>query len=118
MKPDFTTPRADASSDHSDVPLRQSFDAEIAAPQPEHACAARTKSRKLLDQLADVLRAKHYAYRTEQAYVGWVRRFILFHDKRHPQEMSGDVIERFPTHLAVERHISASTPTQALFAVS
>ena len=51
--------------------------------------------RKLLDQVRDVLRAKHYSYRTEQAYVGWIRRFILFHEKRHPLEMSGQEVECF-----------------------
>jgi hypothetical protein len=48
---------------------------------------------KLLDRLRYALRTKHYSYRTEQAYVGWVRRFILFHGKRHPQEMGGTEIE-------------------------
>ena len=53
------------------------------------------KPRKLLDQLADRLRAKHYAYRTEQAYLHWVRRFILFHHKRHPRKMGAAEIEQF-----------------------
>ena len=79
--------------------------------------ASNPQPPKLLDRLRQTLRTKHYAYRTEQAYVGWVRRFILFHDKRHPQEMGGAEIERFLTHLAVEGHVSASTQTQALCAI-
>ncbi|NOY29070.1 MAG: integron integrase [Planctomycetes bacterium] len=71
----------------------------------------------MLDQLADVLRAKHYSYRTEQAYIPWVRRFILFHNKRHPREMGAVEIEQFLTHLAVEGRVSASTQTQALCAL-
>jgi hypothetical protein len=63
------------------------------------------------------LRAKHYAYRTEQTYVNWVRRFILHHKKRHPKEMGGPEIEAFLTHLAVAGHVSASTQTQALCAI-
>ena len=54
---------------------------------------------RLLDRLRFALRAKHFAYRTEQAYVHWVRRFILLHGKRHPQEMDGAEIETFLTHL-------------------
>ena len=46
-----------------------------------------TKPKKLLDQVRDVLRTKHYAYRTEESYVRWIRRFILFHNKRHPRDM-------------------------------
>jgi hypothetical protein len=59
-------------------------------------------AKKLLDQLREVLRLKHYSYRTEQAYVDWVRRFILFHDKRHPAEMGAPEIQAFLAHLAVE----------------
>jgi len=72
---------------------------------------------KLLDRMRQVLRTKHYSYRTEQAYVGWVRRFILFHGKRHPQEMGRPEIEQFLTHLAVEGQVTASTQTQALCAL-
>jgi len=67
--------------------------------------------------MRQVLRTKHYAYSTEQTYVQWARRYILFHDKRHPQEMSGPEIEDFLTHLAVDGHVSASTQTQALCAL-
>lgn len=68
---------------------------------------------KLLDQMRAVIRTLHYSIRTEQAYVDWVRRFILFHNKRHPNEMGKEEIEAFLTHLAVERRVSASTQSQA-----
>jgi len=72
---------------------------------------------RLLDQVRDAIRTRHYSYRTEEAYVGWIRRFILFHGKRHPAEMGKPEIEQFLTALAVERHVSASTQNQALAAV-
>ena len=59
------------------------------------------------------LRTRHYSIRTETAYVDWARRFILFHGKRHPQDMGGAEVEAFLTHLAVDRHVSASTQNQA-----
>ena len=68
---------------------------------------------KLLSRLRDHLRTRHYSIRTETAYVDWARRFILFHDKRHPQEMGAAEVEAFLTHLAVDRHVSASTQNQA-----
>jgi integron integrase len=71
-------------------------------------------AEKLLDQLRSVIRAKHYSYRTEKAYVGWVRRFILFHDKRHPRDMGKKEIEAFLSHLAVKRRVAAATQNQAL----
>ncbi|WP_407644536.1 phage integrase N-terminal SAM-like domain-containing protein [Cognatazoarcus halotolerans] len=58
---------------------------------------------------------KHYSLRTETAYVGWIRRYILFHGKHHPREMGKKEVESFLTHLAVERTVSAST--QALSAL-
>src|SRR2546427_2965419 len=75
------------------------------------------RPKKLLDQMRDVLRTQHYAIRTENAYVDWARRIILFHQKRHPQEMGTAEIEAFLTHLAVDRHIAASTQNQALSAL-
>ena len=74
-----------------------------------------SRPRKLLDQVHDAIRLRHYSYRTEQAYIGWIRRYILFHDKRYPKDMSG--VEAFPTHLAVEGRVSASTRNQALYAL-
>jgi integron integrase len=75
------------------------------------------RPKKLLDQMRDVLQTQHYAIRTEDAYVDWARRFILFHQKRHPAEMGRAEIEAFLTHLAVERQVAASTQNQALSAL-
>ncbi|MEW5787673.1 MAG: integron integrase [Pseudomonadota bacterium] len=74
-------------------------------------------SPKLLDQLRDRIRLKHYSLRTEQAYLQWVKRYILFHGKRHPAEMGKAEVEAFLTSLAVERNVTASTQTQALSAL-
>lgn len=76
-----------------------------------------TRPRKLLDQLRDVLRRKHYSLRTEEAYVYWVKRYILFHNKRHPQEMARPEIEAFLNHLAVTENVAASTQNQAFSAL-
>lgn len=72
---------------------------------------------KLLDQLRDRIRLKHYSLRTEQAYMQWVKRYIYFHGKRHPAEMSKSEVESFLSSLAVERNVTASTQTQALSAL-
>ena len=72
---------------------------------------------RLLDQVRDRIRVKHYSIRTEQAYLGWVKRFILFHGKRHPLTLGAPDVERFLTHLAVEGKVAASTQNQALAAV-
>ncbi len=68
---------------------------------------------RLLDRLRARIRTLHYSIRTEQAYVDWARRFILFHGKRHPQELGAGEVEAFLSHLAVERNVSASTQNQA-----
>jgi site-specific recombinase XerD len=73
--------------------------------------------RKLLDQVRDAIRLKHYSYRTEETYVQWIRRFILFHNKRHPNEMGVPEIEAFLTHLAIEGNVTANTQNQALNAI-
>ncbi len=75
------------------------------------------RPKRLLDQVHDVMRVKHYSPRTEQAYVEWITRFILFHDKRHPRDMGDPEIESFLTHLAVEQRVAASTQNQALYAL-
>ena len=72
-----------------------------------------SREPRLLDQLRAALRVRRYAYRTEQAYVDWARRFILFHGKRHPREMGAGEVESFLAYLAVERKVSASTQNQA-----
>ena len=73
--------------------------------------------RKLLDQMSDCLRTQHYSARTEQSYVEWVRRYILFHQKRHPKDMGAPEVKAFLTHLALERKVAASTQNQALSAL-
>jgi len=72
---------------------------------------------KLLDRVRDQVRAKHYSDRTEEIYVEWIRRFISFHNKRHPSEMDGDAVNAFLTHLAVNENVAASTQNQALCAI-
>jgi site-specific recombinase XerD len=73
--------------------------------------------RKLIDQVGDAIRIKHYSYRTEQTYKDWIKRYILFHDKRHPKDMGAEEIQAFITYLAVEKKVAASTQNQALSAV-
>lgn len=90
------------TSAKSDNPLT----AKTGAPPP-----------KLLDQLRERIRLKHYSIRTEQSYVQWVKRYIIFHGKRHPADMGKAELESFLTSLAVERNVSASTQTQALSAL-
>ncbi len=68
---------------------------------------------RLLDQLRATLRTRHYSRRTEEVYVGWIRRFILFHGKRHPREMGAPEIEAFLSDLAAVREVAASTQNQA-----
>lgn len=75
------------------------------------------RPRKLLDQVRDAVRLKHYSYSTEKTYVYWIRRFILFHNKRHPNEMGTPEITQFLTHLAVVERVAASTQNQALNAL-
>jgi len=72
---------------------------------------------RLLDRVRAAVRARHFSRRTEQAYVGWIRRFILFHDKRHPAEMGGPEVSKFLSALAVEGDVAASTQNQALSAL-
>ena len=72
---------------------------------------------KLLDRVRIAIRTRHYSLRTKKAYVGWIRRFIFFHNKRHAQEMGEPEINTFLSHLAVKAHVSASTQNQALCAL-
>jgi integron integrase len=73
--------------------------------------------KKLLDQVRDAIRLKHYSIRTEESYVDWIKRYILFHKKRHPKDMGPAEVEAFLTHLAVEGNVAASTQNQALSAL-
>lgn len=72
---------------------------------------------KLLDLVRQAIGVRHYSRRTEEAYVGWTKRFVLFHGKRHPSTMGAAEVATFLTHLAVEGHVAASTQNQALNAL-
>lgn len=72
------------------------------------------KSTRLLDQLREQIRYLHYSLSTEEAYVYWVKKFIFFHDKRHPRDMGQAQVEAFLSYLAVQRKVSASTHRQAV----
>jgi hypothetical protein len=66
-----------------------------------------TGKPKLLDQMKNVMRIKHYSLKTEKSYVQWVRRYIYFHNKRYPNEMGDLDVERYLSYLAVEQHVFA-----------
>jgi site-specific recombinase XerD len=72
---------------------------------------------KLLGLVRNLIRTKHYSIRTEEAYVGWIKRFILFYGKSHPRKLGKKEISAFLTHLAVNRNVSASTQNQAFNAL-
>ena len=73
---------------------------------------------KLLEQVSDLLRVRHYSPATERSYLSWIRQFILFHNKRHPLEMGADEVTAFLSHLARDRRVAASTQNQAVAAKS
>jgi integron integrase len=77
----------------------------------------RPRPPRLLDQMSQVLRVRHYSPRTEACYLHWARHFILYHGKRHPRDMGAGEVQQFLTHLAVEGRVSASTQNQALSAI-
>jgi integron integrase len=70
-------------------------------------------SPKLLDRMRAEIRVRHYSIRTEETYLDWARRYILFHDKRHPKDMGADEVQSFLSYLAVERNVASSTQNQA-----
>jgi len=72
---------------------------------------------RLLDQVRNALRLKHYSMRTEETYVGWIKRYIFFHNKRHSKDMGDEEIKSFLTNLAVNRNVAASTQNQAFNAL-
>ena len=72
---------------------------------------------RLLDQVSEAIRARHYSRRTEETYALWIKRFILFHGKRHPTEMGGPEVTQFVSSLASKGRVSASTQNQALSAI-
>ena len=72
---------------------------------------------RLREQVHEVMRFKHYAVRTEEAYWNWMRQFILFHDKKPPREMGAEQVHEFLAHLATARHVAVATQNQALNAL-
>src|SRR6476620_5376727 len=88
------------------MPLPEMRSANSALPKP-----------KLLDQVRETIRRKHYSLRTESTYIDWIKRYIFFHQKRHPKDMGSAEIEQFLNHLAVEKRVAASTQNQALSAI-
>jgi len=72
---------------------------------------------RLLDRVRDAVRPRHYSRQTEKAYVAWIRRYILFHGKRHPSEMGAPELTRYLSSLAVEGNVAGSTQNQALSAL-
>jgi hypothetical protein len=89
-------------------PTKAAFASRHVIPNPK---------ARLLDQVAEVMRVKHYAIRTELAYCGWIKRFIFFHGKRHPRELGAPEIQAFISHLAVKQGVAAATQNQALNAL-
>jgi len=75
------------------------------------------EARGLYEVSREKMRTRHFAYRTEQAYLSWIRRYVNFHSRKHPREMGSSYVEAFLTHLAVHEHVSASTQNQALQAL-
>jgi site-specific recombinase XerD len=72
---------------------------------------------RLYDRMVKVLRVRHYSRRAEDAYVHWIRRYLEFHQYRHPRQLAEEAVNRFLTHLAVKEHVAASTQNQALSAI-
>jgi integron integrase len=75
------------------------------------------RPKKLIEQVQDVIRIKHYSYQTEKTYIHWIKRYIFFHNKQHPKDMGAREIEAFLTDLAVNQNVAASTQNQALHAI-
>ena len=84
---------------------------------PAGSPAGKPKAAPLLERMRAIIRFKHYSIRTEQSYLDWAKRFILFHGKRHPKDMGAEEVRAFLTHLAVEGKVAASTQNQALSAL-
>ena len=72
---------------------------------------------KLLEQVSDKIRLKHYSHRTEKTYKHWIKHYILFHNKTHPDKLDGKALNAYLTYLAKEKHVSASTQNLARNAI-
>jgi Phage integrase, N-terminal SAM-like domain len=90
----------------------------ISTSQPALTASAPSSAKpKLLDDVRQTIRRRHYSDRTEKAYTDWIKRYIFFHNKRHPLEMAESEIAQFLSSLATEGRVSASTQNQALNAL-
>src|SRR5690606_2309471 len=83
----------------------------------EKGSTSPSRSPPLMDSVRAALRARHYSYLTEKAYTSWIRRYIIFHDRRHPRTMGSAEITAFLTHLAVDNRVAPSSQNQALQAL-
>src|SRR4030095_1459486 len=84
---------------------------------PSHGTPSEPEPPRLLEQVREAIRVRHYSIRTEQTDVGWIKRFMLFHGKRHPRAMGVQEVQQFLSHLAVAGQAAASTQSQALSAL-
>jgi len=92
--------------------------ASVNARKPRvQATDGTARTPRLLDQLRHQIQLRHYSYRTEQAYIGWAKRFIHFHNLKHPSKMGGPEVESYLSHLASDRNVAAATQAQALSAL-
>src|SRR5262245_19992260 len=82
--------------------------------QPRAVPTPEASGPRLLDRVRQAIRTRHYSPRTERAYAGWIRRYILYHQKRHPSEMGTSEVTQFLSALATSERVSASTQNQAL----
>jgi site-specific recombinase XerD len=87
------------------------------APSPANPAVDPPRPPRLLDQVRDRIRFRHYSLRTEVTYIDWIRRYVLFHGKRHPRDLGAEHVTAFLSALATDRRVSASTQNQALSAV-
>ena len=99
-------------SESSTAPLAASSSLTVQEPTPPAV-----RPPRLLDRVRAAVRARHYSRRTEKAYVAWIRRYILFHGKRHPREMGAPELTGYLSSLAVDGNVAASTQNQALSAL-
>ncbi len=98
-------------------PFRSECERRTLAHVVHETSPAEPPKPRLLDRVREALRTRRYSRQTEKAYVAWIRRYILFHHKRHPLEMGAPEITRFLSALAVEGNVAASTQNQALSAL-
>src|SRR5688500_8682843 len=97
--------------------IKSSSPSNVPSPGKSARPESAPKGKKLLDQYSEFLRNRHYSLRTEKTYIGWVRQYILYHNKRHPREMGEAEINAFITHLVNQKPVSASTQNQAISAI-